>query len=66
MGGVGKRLCVVLVLVGEGDLKLHADEEAFGIVVDGRACADDRVGSGIGRAQQVAVSSTQDHMPPNI
>lgn len=39
VGGVGKRLCVLLIQAGDGDLKLHADEESFGIVVDGRACA---------------------------
>ena len=48
MGGVGKRLCVLLVLVGKGDLELQAGEEALGAVVECHACVDGRVDSGVG------------------
>ena len=44
VGGVGKRLRGFLVRAGDGDLKLHADEEALGAVVEGHACADGGVG----------------------
>ena len=40
MGGVGKRLRGFSVRIGDGDLKLGADEEALGTVVEGHACAD--------------------------